>query len=132
MSNIAIFEPNKIPQYLTSVNEPDYCISIPPSKDVAQQYAKPGILINPDISVVKDVPLKYWKKVNNQIQEMTLVEKQVMDDTELQIRKSMADTFNVDIKEILEAFINVINLRLPQDQEITKQEIITIIKKEIQ
>ena len=62
MANVLIFEAGKEPQYLLSVNEPDYCVSVPPTKFVAQDYAKPGVLINPDLSALKDVPKKYWKQ----------------------------------------------------------------------
>lgn len=119
MANIAIFKTGKPAQYLTSVNTPDY------SSD-------PDVIIDPDISNVQSVPLKYWKRVGNTIVEMTQAEKDVILASELQARKdAITDPSFGDIKDILTALIKVINIRLPQNQKITKQEIIDAIKAEI-
>lgn len=66
MSNVAIFKLGETPQYLTSVNTPDYADN-------------PDCLINPDISAVKAVPIQYWKREKDKIVEMTLAEKEALD-----------------------------------------------------
>ena len=66
MSNIAIFRTGQPPQYLTSVNEPPY-------------VGDPDVLIDPDVSEVISVPLRYWKRVGDTIVEMTQGEKDAVD-----------------------------------------------------
>ncbi len=118
MANIAIFKTGETPKYLKSVNTSEY-------------VEDSDVLINPDISQVESVPLKYWKREGDLIAEMTIVQKQVIDDLELQDRKSSADTYAVGMKEALTALIKVINLRLNGGQKITKQEMIDALKGEI-
>lgn len=81
MANVLIEKNGKL-EYLESVNEPDYCTEVPPNKNVAQQYAKPGVLINPDISLLRNVPIKFWKINGLQVIEMTVQEKQTLLDKE--------------------------------------------------
>ncbi len=69
MSNVAIFKPGETPRYLKSVNTPDY------ENDL-------GVIINPSLSNVEDVPLKYWVRIGNLVKEMTLAKKQAVDDAE--------------------------------------------------
>jgi hypothetical protein len=69
MANVAIFRSGQTPVYLTSVHTPDY-------------EGDPDVIINPDISAVAAVPLKYWKRVVNAIQEMTAGEKTTVDNAE--------------------------------------------------
>jgi hypothetical protein len=70
MADIIIFDsndlivPNRVLQYLKSVNTPDY------SGD---------ILINPNINNVKDISINYWKVVNLVVEEMTTEEKNTVD-----------------------------------------------------
>lgn len=131
MANIAIFNPNQTPEYLTSVNGAEY-MADPTALEGNVVSNNPNIIINPDISVVKDIPIKYWKRNGNQIIEMTTAEKQVVDTNELLARKNRADDFGLsDMKVILTALIKVINLRLPAGQRITKQEMIDALKAEI-
>ena len=118
MSNIAIFKTGKTPQYLKSVNTPDYS-------------GDPDVLVNPDISLLDNVSLKYWKRVGDLIEEMTVAEKQAITNAELEHRKSVADDYGIDMKIALTALIKVINLRLPSDKKITKQEMIIALKGEI-
>ena len=66
MSNIAIFRAGETPEYLTSVNEPPY-------------VGDPDVLIDPDITAVIGVPVKYWKRVNDTIVEMSQAEKDAVD-----------------------------------------------------
>lgn len=116
MASVALFNPT---QYLTSVNTPDY-------------EDNPDAIINPDITAVQNVPLKFWKRSGNTIVEMTQAEKDAILIAELQTRKDTANDFGLDdMKPILTALIKVINIRLPIGQKITKQEMIDAIKLEI-
>lgn len=49
MANIARFKAGKTPEYMESVNTPEY------SSD-------PDVIVNPDITAVQAVPLKFWNK----------------------------------------------------------------------
>ena len=130
MANIAIFEPNKTPVYLKSVSEGPYVVDINVNKN-NQVAINSTILINPDISAVVDIPLKYWKKDNSSIVEMSIIEKAVVDAAELASRKLVADNYNVESEILLTALIKVVNLRLTTEQKITKLEMITALKDEI-
>lgn len=118
MANIARFKAGKTPEYMKSVNTPEY------SSD-------PDVIVNPDITAVQAVPLKFWKRVGNAIAEMTAGEKQAILDAELLARKSQADTFSANSLAIFTALIKVINVRLSAGQKITKQELIDAIKLEV-
>lgn len=118
MANVAIFKSGQTPQYLQSVNTPDY------SSD-------PDVIVNPDITAVASVPLKFWKRSGNTIIKMTQAEKDAITAQELVQRKNAADTFQTDPVAIFTALIKVINVRLSQNQKITKAELITAVKEEI-
>ena len=120
MANIAIFEPNKTPQYLTSVSEGPYVININVDKRL-QQPRDSTILLNPDISTVKNVPLKYWKKVGNQIQEMTMLEKQAIDLVEKTSRITALNNYQFEGGQLAEALVNA--------GLITKTTLINFIKQ---
>ena len=62
---------------------------------------------------------------------MTVSEKQMISDAELLQRKSQADTFGVNLIDLVIALIKVINIRLPVGSKITKQEMIDALKGEI-
>ena len=128
--NVAIFKAGQTPQYLTSVNGAEYMVD-PQALEGTVVSTDPDVLINPDISIVQNVPFKYWKRVGNSIVEMTLGEKQAVLDAELLVRKSNANTFGVGLLEFVIALIKVINIRLPAGQKITKQEMIDALKAEI-
>lgn len=116
MANVVLFNPT---QYLQSVNTPDY-------------EGNPNAIINPDVTAVQSVPLRYWKRSGNNVVEMTLAEKQAVDSAILQARKdAITDPSAGDLKDIFTALIKVINLRLSTNQKITKQEFIDAIKAEI-
>jgi hypothetical protein len=71
MSNIVFFDPNnivtnKVTKYLQSVNTPDY-------------ENEQNILINPDVSLLINISIKYWKVNNNNIIEMSSNEKTLID-----------------------------------------------------
>lgn len=118
MANVALFIAGQSPQYLESVNTPDY-------------EGNPDAIINPNIINVILVPPKYWKRSGNTITEMSAAEKQAIADAELQQRKALADRFEANMVDIFTALIKVINIRLPAGQKITKQELIDAVKLEI-
>jgi hypothetical protein len=68
MSNIIIYDQatGAVKQYLESVNTPDY-------------QGKPGVLVNPDITVLKTVPMEYVKVAHDALEEMTVAEKAAVD-----------------------------------------------------
>lgn len=72
MSNVALYDPgavvpNRVLQYLKSVNTPDYTVNA---------------LINPDTSSVSNIPVNYWKVSLGVLTEMTADEKVLIDDYE--------------------------------------------------
>lgn len=92
MSNIAIFKLNQTPQYLTSVHTPDY------SSD-------PDMLVNPDISQVQNVPIKYWKRVGNQVKEMIIAEKAALDLAEKNARITAINNYQFEGGQLAEALV---------------------------
>ena len=110
MSNVAIFKSGETPQYLKSVNTPDY-------------EGDPNVLVNPDISALGNVPLKYWKRVADLIEEMTTSEKQAADDAELQARKDA-----VTVELVARGLIEAGNTRWSQGLTITKAQVIQWLK----
>lgn len=70
MANIAIIDRSKIPirviQYIESVNTPDF-------------DKRDDVIVQPDISLLKDVPIIYWKVQNGSILEMSQSEKESVD-----------------------------------------------------
>ena len=120
MSNIAIFELNKTPQYLTSVSEGPYVVDINVNKR-EQQPKDSTILLNPDISALKNVPLKYWRKVGSRIEEMTLLEKQAIDLTEKQARIAAIENYQFESGELARILVD--------EGLITKAKLIAKIKE---
>jgi|SRR3990167_3445131 len=116
MSNIVRFQNGKA-EYLISVNTPDY----------------EGVdsIVNPDISAVADIPLKYWKRDGNNVIEMTVEEKQVIDDAELLERKKNAESFDISLKDLVEVLVVVGNTQWSQGKTITKAQIISLLKDKI-
>ena len=73
MSNVVKYDPsgivtNMVTEYLPSVNTPDYS-------------ALPNVLINPSLSGVSGVDLKYWKVDTGSVVEMSSGEKTIIDDS---------------------------------------------------
>lgn len=62
-------ENGRVKEYLLSGNTPDYESPVPPY----------SFLINPDVSGVLSVPMKYWKVSGGVVSEMTTEEKAVID-----------------------------------------------------
>ena len=107
MSNIAIFKPNQTPQYLKSVNTPDY------EGDL-------NVIINPDISAVEKVGLKYWKRSGNKVVEMTAGEKQAIDLAEKTARIAQIESYGFESGQLAEALVDA--------GLITKVKIVNFIK----
>ena len=121
MANIVIFKLGQTPQYLTSVNTPEYC-DIPEDKKVYNkdrtiwgttltkselpQYAKPGVIINPDISAVKDIDKKFWKRSGNNIVEMSLTEKAQVDVAEKQVQIDRINNYEFAGGELAEILVD--------------------------
>lgn len=95
MANIAIFKAGKTPEYLISVNTGDYVVDPNVPKSQVQPKDQ-DTLINPDITAVKKVPLKYWKKVGSSIKEMTIAEKAAVDTQEKAQQISNIENYNFE------------------------------------
>lgn len=129
--NIAIFKAGKTPEYLTSVNGAEF-MADPTALEGNVVPNSPDVLINPDISAVKNVPIKFWKRNGNSIVEMTRAEKDAITAAELQARKDAANDFGVqDMRVVLKVLITVLNSKLPANKQITKQEVVDALKGEI-
>lgn len=94
---------------------------------------KAGYIYVPDgCSSLPAVASKYLKVSGGQVVEMNTVEKAAVDILEgqaVQAQKDAQDAkLEVSQEEALTALVQVINLRLPAGQKITKQELINQIK----
>lgn len=131
MANIAIFKAGKTPEYLTSVNGAEY-MADPTALDGNTVPNSPDVIFNPDISAVKNIPIKFWKRNGNSIVEMSQAEKDAILAAELQARKDAANDFGIqDMKVVLKVLINILNTKLPANKQITKQEVVDALKGEI-
>lgn len=120
MSNIVIFKPNQIPQYLTSVNGAEYMVD-PTALEGNVVSNDPDVLFNPDISAVKNVPLKYWKKAGNTIVEMTKIEKDAIDLAEKQARIVAIENYQFEAGELARILVD--------EGIITKAKLIAKVKE---
>lgn len=103
MANVVIYDTgdNHVLRYLRSVNTPDYS-------------ERNDVVINPDLSAVIGIALKYWKHDNGSIVEMSQAEKDALDAAEqaafeLTVRtgsKAYMDNFN-DFGLILRAMVSI-------------------------
>ena len=131
MANIAIFKTGKTPEYRQSVSGGEYMVD-PTALEGSVVSNDPDVLFNPNITAVKNVPVRFWKRSGNTIVEMTQVEKDVLAAAELQVRKDAANDLGVqDIKIALKALITVLNTKLPANKQLTKQELVDALKGEI-
>ena len=111
MSNVAHFKNGQIPEYLISVNTPDY-------------EGDPNVLINPDISAVQNIPLKYWKRgTGNKVIEMNLTEKAQIDLAEKTARITAINNYEFEGGILVEGLVNI--------GLITKTQIIDFIKQKM-
>lgn len=118
MANVAIFESGKTPVYEKSVNTPDY-------------EGNADAIVNPDISAVQNTPLKYWKRNGDLVEEMTLAEKQAVDDAEMQNQKNAADTFSIELDLLVRGILKAGNDQWSKGQTVTRQEVIDWLKSQI-
>lgn len=65
MADIVVVINGKL-EYIKSTNTPDY----------------PTAIVNPDLTALQGVPIKYWKILNGQVVEMTQSEKNAVDTAE--------------------------------------------------
>lgn len=112
MADIVIFDPldsvvaGRVTDYLQSVNTPDY-------DSVADK------VVNPDLSALEAVPVKYWKHDSGSIVEMIQAEKDAWDNsvaTALNLNRRELAKQIVDTQEELGKIIRVL-------AEITRSEI---------
>ena len=108
MSNVAIFKPNEVPQYLRSVNTPDY-------------EGDPNTLVNPDVSAVQGVDLKYWKRTGNTIVDMNAGEKTAVDNAEKAREIALVNDLQVEGDVLAEALVKA--------GVVTKPNLVTRIKE---
>lgn len=104
MANIAIFKAGKEPQYLTSVDTGEWVVSTKVPKNKIQPK-DPDVVINPDISTVKDIPVRYWKRSGNTIISMNQQEKDAVDNEKKSSRKDAIDKLQIDGSLLAEALI---------------------------
>jgi hypothetical protein len=90
--------PNRVLEYLKSVNTPDY---------------SGNILINPNVNNIINTPIKYWKYYNNTIIEMNQEEKNAIDNNlkleEIPIKKYLIKEYNSNKNLIKETWYEVDN-----------------------
>lgn len=122
MADVVVFTTDGPPQLIKSVNTVDYC-DIPENKKVysedgkkwgvdlkkneLEQYSKNGVVINPNLNNVKNVPIKYWKKVGKTIVEMNQAEKDAVDLTYLSEKMKKVKDYNVSMADLIHAFFNL-------------------------
>lgn len=77
MADVVITKDDGSLEYLPSVNTGDYVTA----KNVTKDHITPkeGVLINPDVSHLEDVDVRYWKRVGNDLIEMSEEEKGEID-----------------------------------------------------
>lgn len=103
MANVLINKNGKL-EYLTSVDTGDYVVNPNVPKD--KIVPKNGVLINPDLTLVRNVDMKYWKITGNQVIPMNLAERQVIDDAEAVERQQAKDNFiDVSTPKLIKALI---------------------------
>jgi len=107
-------------QLIRSVNTPDYNSAY--------------WIINPDLTLVENVPQKYWKAAGDAVVEMTAQEKASVDAALLTARRDQIESKTTDeaFKAVLAALVKVVNLRLPVGNKITASELRTAIRAEIE
>lgn len=84
-------------QYIKSVNTPDY--------DSADW------VINPDMSLVAGIPEKYWRLVGDTPKEMTIAQKNAVDQAEadvLALQQENAKDFEISFDTLMKAFALVV------------------------
>lgn len=106
-------------QLIRSANTPDYPIA--------------SWVVEPDLSLVDGVSVKYWVITGDVVSEMDQASKDVVDAAEVQSLKDAleAESDTGILKAVIAALIKTINIRLPDGQKITRAEMIAAIKGEL-
>jgi hypothetical protein len=96
-------------------------------------YSSLDWVINPDLSLLTNIPQKYWKVSGDSVVEMSAQEKAAVDAALLNARRDQIEAKTTDeaFKAVLAALIKVVNLRLPVGNKITASELKTAIRAEI-
>lgn len=109
MANVVLFRLNQTPRLLISVNTPEY------EGDVEA-------VIGPDLSLVQNVPPRYWKRGNGQqIAEMTAQEKQTVDQNAKAEADALTDKLQIDAFSLAKALVKL--------GVVTKNQLVTAIKE---
>ena len=116
MADVVRFTNGKA-EYIKSVNTPD--------------YEGPDTIVNPDLSSLVGVDVKYWKRSGNTVVEMDAAEKQAVDESDLQARKDKADNVEITLDLLLRGLVHAGNQRWSKGQEITRAEVVTWLKGQI-
>jgi len=87
MSNIAMFESDKTPKYLKSVNTPDY-------------ENNPDVLVNPDLTAVRGESIEYWKRDGDAIIPMTTEEKRAVEAAKTAAETERIDVLSITVREL--------------------------------
>lgn len=125
MANVAIYDEgnDRVLDYKKSVNTPDY-------------QGRTDVLINPDVSALAGVPIKYWKHSSGAVVEMSQAEKDALDQAETdaqlaalkQLAKDYVDSGNDSDRRMVRALAWVIFKSMVETRN-KVNEIITEINK---
>lgn len=107
MANVVVFHEDREPEFLESVNTPDYLTQPVADKNEASKFSKKNVVINPDLSSLSSVPKKYWKKVGNGVIEMTDIEKKSVDDLKVTKEQEKINNLDFDGSEAIKVLIEV-------------------------
>lgn len=92
MANIVRFRAGQAPEYLESVNTPDY------SSD-------PDCIVNPNVSAVLGVPRRYWKRSGSSVLEMSAAEKAAVDAAEATLKDAAVSNLEIDAVTLAKALV---------------------------
>ena len=86
-----------------------------------------NVLLDPDLSALSGIPMKYWKQSGGSVVEMSQAEKDAVDAAEL-IAQSIQESTNVDnlditIKDAFTAWLQLYNSKVPAQYQITGAEL---------
>jgi len=83
-----------------------------------------------DVEAIEAIPQQYRKIAGKSVIEMTLAERNAVDAASANtIRNERANAVESgDLMSVVDSLISVINQRLPQDQRITRAEVVNAIR----
>jgi hypothetical protein len=96
MANVFIYDPatGKGKEILFSVNTPDY-------------QGQPGVLVNPDATLIKTVSPEYLKYTGGRLAEMTAAEKAAVDAAKPPVPPDPMETMKNDIADLKQRVSNL-------------------------